>query len=283
MLANPQKAHLFSVKMMRIDTVAGLLTTALSRTYPPLLPPHIQEMFQNPNGMLPHFLFFWCAKHHILTYAPLKCLFTLDTPPPPYSCAMLMLMLRARALYSKTSKKHSYANTSRIGLLLLFPLLKIALSPSACSSFTFFACVHSPMRLIAFSFTSFTCLVQFGSCMQSCLCRPSSQHFLFAYSVLLCSAPFLPLGHDNTQKHTTLTVKITSCIFIRPLLLRVARHASRTEPIPLCRDLGCLLCTGGSTKTQPNLTLKTRSLPRLMLFRPQRVQAQLGHSVSDEC
>lgn len=50
MLANPQKAHLFSVKMMRIDTVAGLLTTALSRTYPPLLPPHIQEMFQNPNG-----------------------------------------------------------------------------------------------------------------------------------------------------------------------------------------------------------------------------------------
>lgn len=109
MLANPQKAHLFSVKMMRIDTVAGLLTTALSRTYPPLLPPHIQEMFQNPNGMLPLFLFFWCAKRHILTYAPLKCLFTLDTPPPPYSCAMLMLMLRARALYSKTSKKHSYA------------------------------------------------------------------------------------------------------------------------------------------------------------------------------
>ncbi|KAG0336178.1 hypothetical protein BG000_006847 [Podila horticola] len=36
--------------MMRIDTVAGLLTTALSRTYPPLIPVHIQEMFQNPNG-----------------------------------------------------------------------------------------------------------------------------------------------------------------------------------------------------------------------------------------
>ncbi|KAF9577409.1 hypothetical protein BGW38_007392, partial [Lunasporangiospora selenospora] len=36
--------------MMRIDTVAGLLTTALSRTYPPLIPPHIQEMFHNPNG-----------------------------------------------------------------------------------------------------------------------------------------------------------------------------------------------------------------------------------------
>ncbi|ORY95174.1 hypothetical protein BCR41DRAFT_240513 [Lobosporangium transversale] len=50
MLANPRKSHLFSVKMMRIDTVAGLLTTALSRTYPPLIPPHIQEMFQNPNG-----------------------------------------------------------------------------------------------------------------------------------------------------------------------------------------------------------------------------------------
>ncbi|KAG0005600.1 hypothetical protein BGZ80_011569 [Entomortierella chlamydospora] len=50
MLANPRKHHLFSAKMMRIDTVAGLLTTALSRTYPPLIPPHIQEMFQNPNG-----------------------------------------------------------------------------------------------------------------------------------------------------------------------------------------------------------------------------------------
>ncbi|KAG0330393.1 hypothetical protein BGZ99_004763 [Dissophora globulifera] len=50
MLANPRKNHLFSVKMMRIDTVAGLLTTALSRTYPPIIPPHIQEMFQNPNG-----------------------------------------------------------------------------------------------------------------------------------------------------------------------------------------------------------------------------------------
>ncbi|KAF9181884.1 hypothetical protein BGZ51_004311 [Haplosporangium sp. Z 767] len=49
-LANPHKNHLFSVKMMRIDTVAGLLTTALSRTYPPLIPPHIQEMFQNPQG-----------------------------------------------------------------------------------------------------------------------------------------------------------------------------------------------------------------------------------------
>jgi len=50
MLANPLKSSLFSVKMMRIDTVAGLLTTALSRTYPPLIPPHIQELFHNPNG-----------------------------------------------------------------------------------------------------------------------------------------------------------------------------------------------------------------------------------------
>ncbi|KAG0220614.1 hypothetical protein BGX31_010808 [Mortierella sp. GBA43] len=50
MLANPVKSSLYSVKMMRIDTVAGLLTTALSRTYPPLIPPHIQEMFHNPNG-----------------------------------------------------------------------------------------------------------------------------------------------------------------------------------------------------------------------------------------
>lgn len=50
MFANPRKNHLFSVKMMRIDTVAGLLTTALSRTYPPLIPVHIQDMFQNPNG-----------------------------------------------------------------------------------------------------------------------------------------------------------------------------------------------------------------------------------------
>ncbi|KAF9332007.1 hypothetical protein BG006_005127 [Podila minutissima] len=50
MFANPRKNHLFSVKMMRIDTVAGLLTTALSRTYPPLIPVHIQDMFQHPNG-----------------------------------------------------------------------------------------------------------------------------------------------------------------------------------------------------------------------------------------
>ncbi|KAF9360637.1 hypothetical protein BGX34_007659 [Mortierella sp. NVP85] len=47
---DPSKHHLFTVKMMRIDTVGGLLTTALSRTYPPLIPPHIQEMFRNPEG-----------------------------------------------------------------------------------------------------------------------------------------------------------------------------------------------------------------------------------------
>lgn len=40
----------FSVKMMRMDTVGGLMTTALSRTYPPLIPPHIRELFDNPKG-----------------------------------------------------------------------------------------------------------------------------------------------------------------------------------------------------------------------------------------
>ncbi|KAG0360970.1 hypothetical protein BGZ54_009287 [Gamsiella multidivaricata] len=52
LLKDPKKSQLFSVKMMRVDTVAGLLTTVLSRTYPPLIPPHVQEMFQNPNGNL---------------------------------------------------------------------------------------------------------------------------------------------------------------------------------------------------------------------------------------
>ncbi|KAF9963792.1 hypothetical protein BGZ65_011605 [Modicella reniformis] len=47
---DPAKKHLFSVKMMRSDTVGGLLITALSRTYPPLVPPHIQDMFRNPEG-----------------------------------------------------------------------------------------------------------------------------------------------------------------------------------------------------------------------------------------
>ncbi|KAF9976347.1 hypothetical protein BGZ73_008705 [Actinomortierella ambigua] len=50
LLVDPKRCHLFSVKMMRIDTVAGLLSTCLSRTYPPLVPVHIQEMFYNPNG-----------------------------------------------------------------------------------------------------------------------------------------------------------------------------------------------------------------------------------------
>ncbi|KAF9099044.1 hypothetical protein BGX23_004286 [Mortierella sp. AD031] len=50
LLKDPKKRHLFSVKAMRVDTVGGLLTTVLSRTYPPLIPPHIQEMFENPNG-----------------------------------------------------------------------------------------------------------------------------------------------------------------------------------------------------------------------------------------
>ncbi|KAF9136980.1 hypothetical protein BG015_002919 [Linnemannia schmuckeri] len=50
LLKNPKKRHLFSVKALRVDTVGGLLTTVLSRTYPPLIPHHIQEMFENPNG-----------------------------------------------------------------------------------------------------------------------------------------------------------------------------------------------------------------------------------------
>lgn len=50
LLKNPKKRHLFSVKSLRIDTVGGLLTTVLSRTYPPLIPLDIQEMFENPNG-----------------------------------------------------------------------------------------------------------------------------------------------------------------------------------------------------------------------------------------
>ncbi|GJJ69927.1 hypothetical protein EMPS_02276 [Entomortierella parvispora] len=50
MMVDPRRQDMISVKWMRMDTVAGLLTTALSRTYPPLIPPHIQEMFQNPNG-----------------------------------------------------------------------------------------------------------------------------------------------------------------------------------------------------------------------------------------
>ncbi|KAG0288579.1 hypothetical protein BGZ96_007697 [Linnemannia gamsii] len=50
LLRNSKKRHLFSVKTLRIDTVGGLLTTVLSRTYPPLIPPQIQEMFETPNG-----------------------------------------------------------------------------------------------------------------------------------------------------------------------------------------------------------------------------------------
>ncbi|KAF9551207.1 hypothetical protein EC957_010093 [Mortierella hygrophila] len=50
LLKNPKKRHLFSVKALRVDTVGGLLTTVLSRTYPPLIPPDIHEKFQKPNG-----------------------------------------------------------------------------------------------------------------------------------------------------------------------------------------------------------------------------------------
>ncbi|KAI1315059.1 hypothetical protein EDD11_001352 [Mortierella claussenii] len=50
LLLDSKTSHLFNVKMMRLDTVGGLLTTVLSRTYPPLIPLHIHELFQNPNG-----------------------------------------------------------------------------------------------------------------------------------------------------------------------------------------------------------------------------------------
>ncbi|KAG0264945.1 hypothetical protein BGZ95_003460, partial [Linnemannia exigua] len=50
LLKHPKKRHLFSVKALRVDTVGGLLTTVLSRTYPPLIPSHIQQLFENPNG-----------------------------------------------------------------------------------------------------------------------------------------------------------------------------------------------------------------------------------------
>ncbi|KAG0077928.1 hypothetical protein BGZ90_006262 [Linnemannia elongata] len=50
LLKTPKKSHLFSIKALRVDTVGGLLTTALSRTYPPLIPHDIQEIFENPNG-----------------------------------------------------------------------------------------------------------------------------------------------------------------------------------------------------------------------------------------
>ncbi|KAG0212579.1 hypothetical protein BGX28_006015 [Mortierella sp. GBA30] len=50
LLMDPKRSHLFSVKMMRMDTIGGLLTTALSRTYPPLIPSHVHESFQSPNG-----------------------------------------------------------------------------------------------------------------------------------------------------------------------------------------------------------------------------------------
>ncbi|KAF9583307.1 hypothetical protein BGW38_009781 [Lunasporangiospora selenospora] len=50
LMMDPAKGELFSVKTMRLDTVAGLLITTLSRTNPPLIPVPIQELFQKPNG-----------------------------------------------------------------------------------------------------------------------------------------------------------------------------------------------------------------------------------------
>ncbi|KAG0347122.1 hypothetical protein BG004_008457 [Podila humilis] len=50
MINAKRRKDVFSVKMMRMDTVGGLLTTALSRTYPPLIPHHVRELFENPKG-----------------------------------------------------------------------------------------------------------------------------------------------------------------------------------------------------------------------------------------
>ncbi|KAG0009901.1 hypothetical protein BGZ80_001952 [Entomortierella chlamydospora] len=50
LMLNPKKSHLFNVKMMRMDTVGGLLTTVISRTYPPLIPLTFLELLQSPNG-----------------------------------------------------------------------------------------------------------------------------------------------------------------------------------------------------------------------------------------
>ncbi|KAF9420180.1 hypothetical protein BGZ94_009210 [Podila epigama] len=49
-MISSKQNYSFSIKMMRMDTVGGLLTTCLSRTYPPLVPPHIRELFENPKG-----------------------------------------------------------------------------------------------------------------------------------------------------------------------------------------------------------------------------------------
>ncbi|KAF9291381.1 hypothetical protein BGZ68_004242 [Mortierella alpina] len=113
---DPQRSHLFSVKMMRMDTVGGLLTTVLSRTYPPLIPPHFQDLFQNPNGrfffellgMLPElnrFLFVEildlccdlvdhqmdnCISHSKLAIYPGSCCFGLDDYMPTWDTRYLM-------------------------------------------------------------------------------------------------------------------------------------------------------------------------------------------------
>ncbi|KAG0333136.1 hypothetical protein BG000_009447 [Podila horticola] len=50
MIHSKRRKDVFNVNMMRMDTVGGLLTTALSRTYPPLIPSHIRELFENPKG-----------------------------------------------------------------------------------------------------------------------------------------------------------------------------------------------------------------------------------------
>ncbi|KAF9437896.1 hypothetical protein BGZ76_010678 [Entomortierella beljakovae] len=50
-MLNAKRKSLFSVKMMRMDTVGGLLTTVISRTFPPLIPQEFHELFQKPNGL----------------------------------------------------------------------------------------------------------------------------------------------------------------------------------------------------------------------------------------
>jgi hypothetical protein len=62
MINSKRRKDVFSVSMMRMDTVGGLLTTALSRTYPPLIPPHIRELFENPKGNISHFFGTICTR-----------------------------------------------------------------------------------------------------------------------------------------------------------------------------------------------------------------------------
>ncbi|KAI9240106.1 MAG: hypothetical protein BYD32DRAFT_409524 [Podila humilis] len=116
MIHSKRTKDVFSVNMMRMDTVGGLLTTALSRTYPPLIPPHIRELFENPKGrfffellsLLPElnrFLFveildlccdlvdhqaFNHVSHSKLAIYPGSCCFGLDEYMPTWDTRYLM-------------------------------------------------------------------------------------------------------------------------------------------------------------------------------------------------